>query len=130
MFSYPLNESSLVSQIDSTSVQWDAPGEGSYYVTVVAYNNALQPSLPVCSDGITVDLTPPVLMGVLIPGARVRPGLVVDNNRQFWLVERDRQRLAINGYSSWCSNGSALVDEAVLSTYPLRRSTDGYVFSN
>lgn len=124
LFSYPLNDSSLVSQIDGTSVQWNAPGEGSYYITVVAYNNALQPSLPVCSDGTTVDLTPPVLMGVSIPGARVRPGLVVDESRRFWLVERDRQRVAIDGYSGWCNNSSVLVEELGLSTYPIRRSTD------
>ena len=35
----------------------DSPGV--YHVTVVAYNAAMEPSKPVCSDGVTVDTTEP-----------------------------------------------------------------------
>ena len=38
---------------------WTAPGEGTYHVTVVAFNTALRHSAPVCSDGIIIDNTPP-----------------------------------------------------------------------
>lgn len=125
VFSYPLNESSPASQTDLTYIRWEAPGEGSYYITVVAYNNALQPSQPVCSDGITVDLTPPKFMGVSIPGAWVKPGLVVDSNGQFWIVESNRERVLISGQSGWCVNSSVRVED--LSAYPIKRFRDGYV---
>ena len=123
LFSYPLNDSSAVSQTDLTSVQWDAPGEGTYYVTVVAYNNALQPSKLVCSDGVIVDLTPPRFMGVAVPGAVVKPGLVVDGDGQFWLIGSDRERAKVDGYSAWCANSSTLLVD--LSAFPVRRSSDG-----
>ena len=32
---------------------------GKYYVTVVAFNAALEPSRPICSDGVTIDKTAP-----------------------------------------------------------------------
>ena len=125
IFSYPLNASSGVSQTRVTSATWEAPGEGTYYITVVAYNNALQPSSAVCSDGITVDLTPPTFMGVSIPGARVKPGLVVDSGGQFWLVERERERVMVDGYSGWCANSSTLMDDLELSAFPIKRFRDG-----
>ena len=123
MFSYPLNDSSVASQTGQTSVQWDSPGEGTYYVTVVAYNNALQPSKPLCSDGVTVDLTPPRFMGVAIPGGVVMPGLVVDSSGDFWLIGRDRERARVEGYSTWCATNSVLLED--LSAFPVRRNSDG-----
>lgn len=125
LFSYPLNESSPAAQTDLTSVQWEAPGEGTYYITVVAYNAALQPSRRVCSDGVMIDLTPPRFLGVAIPGARVKPGLVVDGSGQFWLIGRDRERTLVEGSSSWCLNSSVLIED--LSAFPVKRFTDGYV---
>ena len=122
-FSYPLNETSGVSQTHLTSASLEVAGEGIYYITVVAYNNALQPSQPVCSDGVTVDLTPPTFVGVSIPGARVKPGLVVDSGGQYWLVEEDRERVMIDGYSGWCANSSVLVED--LSAFPIKRFSDG-----
>ena len=55
-------------------VTWLAPGEGLYYVTIAAVNSALHHSTPVCSDGIIVDNTPPVMNDDLtIAGRRYRP---------------------------------------------------------
>ena len=125
VFSYPLNATSGVSQTRVTSASWEAPGEGTYFITVVAYNNALQPSSAVCSDGITVDMTPPTFMGVSIPGARVKPGLVADSGGQFWLVERERERARVSGYSGWCANSSTLMEDLKLSAFPIKRFRDG-----
>ena len=66
-FSYPLMEG-VVMETSGTQAMWQAPGPGTYYVTVVAYNHALQPSLPSCSDGITIDLSAPVINEVIIVG--------------------------------------------------------------
>ena len=68
-FSYPLTEGSVVMETTGTQASWTAPSPGTYYVTVVAYNNALHPSLPACSDGITIDQTAPIISEVVIPGA-------------------------------------------------------------
>ena len=39
---------------------------GSYHATVVAYNAAMEPSKPVCSDGVTVDTTNPMVSGIIM----------------------------------------------------------------
>ena len=49
---------------------WLAPGEGLYYITVAAVNTALRHSAPVCSDGITIDNTQPVINGDLTIAGR------------------------------------------------------------
>ena len=67
-FSYPLSEGDVVMETTESWATWTAPGPGTYHVTVVTYNHALQPSSPACSDGITVDLSPPVISEVIIPG--------------------------------------------------------------
>ena len=68
-FSYPLIDGTVVTETTETWATWTAPGSGTYYVTVVAYNHALQPSSPTCSDGITIDQVVPVISEVVIQGA-------------------------------------------------------------
>ena len=68
-FSYPLIGDSVAMETTNTWATWTAPSIGTYYVTVVAYNHALQPSLPACSDGITIDQSAPVISEVVIMGA-------------------------------------------------------------
>ncbi|XP_069134357.1 uncharacterized protein [Argopecten irradians] len=43
--------------------------EGQYFVTVVAYNNAMESSYPVCSDGIVLFKTPPLIINVTLKSA-------------------------------------------------------------
>ena len=61
---------------------------GTYYVTVVAYNGAMDPSMPVCSDGITIDQTPPLLSDVDIKATLIRDGMVKTTNGQLWFIDR------------------------------------------
>ena len=119
-FSHPLDTGSPVIKTLTTSASWEAPGEGTYYITVVAYNSALQPSDTVCSDGITVDISPPLFEGVVIPGCVVRPGLAQDGEGRVWFIERNRERWLVDGDIEQCLNRSTVVD---LSTYPIRLST-------
>ena len=51
---------------DDTFATIDVSETGTYYITVVAYNEALEPSTPVCSDGITIDTTPPQVQPIYI----------------------------------------------------------------
>lgn len=94
------------------------PEAGSYYVTVVAYNNVLRPSVPVCSDGVTVDTISPVFEGVFIPDAVVEPGLAQDTSGGVWLIASNRERWRVGGEDGQCVNRSAIVED--LSQYPVR----------
>ena len=75
-FTYPLPEGSVVVETTDTRATWTALGTGTYYVTVAAVNHALQPSHPVCSDGIRIDESPPVVSSIIIPAAVETPDLI------------------------------------------------------
>ena len=74
-FTYPLPEESIVMETTDTWASWMASSPGMYYVTVVAVNHALQPSLPACSDGITIDEEAPIISNIVIPAAIETPDL-------------------------------------------------------
>lgn len=50
----------------ATSASHVVNSPGTSRCIVVAYNGALEPSAPVCSDGVTVDVTPPEISAVSI----------------------------------------------------------------
>lgn len=91
-----------------------------YYLTVVAWNSALSPSEPVCSDGLTVDMLPPVFEGVVIPGGVVTPGLVQDRTGTVWLIGDDRRRDIVGEgeETSACINRATPLSD--ISEYPIR----------
>lgn len=49
------NHYTSIDETTLTSANFSLPEEGKYYVTVVAYNNAMEPSTPVCSDGVVLE---------------------------------------------------------------------------
>lgn len=76
--------------------------EGKYYVTVVAYNRAYDPSVPVCSDGVVVDTMLPNIKEVVIEGARIQGGLVTDGN-EVWVVGNNRYRRHVANPPAYCT---------------------------
>ena len=117
-FTFPLMPDSAVTETRDTFATWDAPAPGTYYATVVAYNNALRPSVPVCSDGITTDTAPPSFEGVVIPGAVVAPGLVLGPEGEVWLIDSNRERLLAEEPSEMCTDQATPLSD--LSQYPIR----------
>ncbi|XP_066275498.1 uncharacterized protein [Branchiostoma lanceolatum] len=111
----PAGSNSLSTNTTSTYVTWEAPHPGTYYCTVVAFNRALEPSDPVCSDGVTVDTTPPVLTEVVVESAHFKPGLLRDGDGNVWLVDRKGYRQP----APECRNVSRQVDDIDL--WPLFR---------
>ncbi len=112
-FSHPLTSGAEAIQTTVTVGKWTATEEETYFVTVVAYNQALQPTNPVCSDGVTIDTVAPMIRGVVIPSAVVLPGLT-RNNEGVWFVRSDRARV----YVGVCPNVTIpLMD---LSSYPIQ----------
>lgn len=77
--------------------------EGTYYICVVAYNRALEPSEPVCSDGVTVTTVVPSVQEVDIEGATVIGGLVTDENKSnVWIVTKNKYRRLIRNVTADC----------------------------
>ncbi|CAH1259452.1 Hypp2286 [Branchiostoma lanceolatum] len=103
----------------STYTTWEIPHPGTYYCTVVAFNRALEPSDPVCSDGVTVDTTPPVLTEVVVDSAHFKPGLLRDGDGNVWLVDRNGYRQPDPG----CGNVSRQEDD--IEIWPLLRMPNG-----
>ena len=62
-----------VTETVSSEAVWLAPNPGTYFATVVAYNSALRPSAAVCSNGITIDSSPPVFTRVSLPAMTPHP---------------------------------------------------------
>ena len=86
---------------------------GLYYVSVVAYNGALEPSEVACSDGITYDTTPPVLLNVSITHARSGQTVGCTQPSQAWLVHTNLTRVAMSNVTECqavCSSGSSVRD--------------------
>ncbi|XP_071954211.1 uncharacterized protein [Antedon mediterranea] len=100
---------------------WTASSPGKYYCTVVAFNNAVDPSNPVCSDGVTVDSSPPTLRDVIVENLYIRPGLVTinDDNSTVWFISPDLKRSLVESPSEECSSSSRKIDEATLSMIPV-----------
>ncbi|XP_078696304.1 uncharacterized protein LOC144924691 isoform X1 [Branchiostoma floridae x Branchiostoma belcheri] len=116
-----VRNNSFVLNTTSTYVTWEAPHPGTYYSTVVAFNRALEPSEPVCSDGVTVDSTPPLLREVVVDSAHFKPGLLRDGEGNVWMVDRDGYRQPAPA----CGNVTRKIDDIEL--WPLLRLPNGTV---
>lgn len=96
-FTLQLNETYSVGAVHEVS------SEGTYYACVVAYNRALEPSKPVCSDGVTVTTAIPKVKEVAISGAFVKGGLVTDAFKSsVWVLEDTRVRKLIDNPTKNC----------------------------
>ncbi len=97
MFSHMYSKEVKRTVLATEAVQWTAPGRGQYYLSVVAYNRALEPSKVACSDGVTIDVSGPEVMSIDIKNVRVHPGLVRDlATGEVWFVDNDRKRCKVD----------------------------------
>ncbi|XP_033124572.1 uncharacterized protein LOC117122905, partial [Anneissia japonica] len=119
---YNVNVTTL--KTTSTFSTWTAPSTGKYYCTVIAFNNAVDPSNPVCSDGVTIDNSSPTIYDVFVENLYIRPGLVrnVDNST-VWYINQDLKKSVVQNPSDTCISLSRALDEENLSLIPA-------VFSN
>lgn len=62
---------------------------GKYFITVVAFNNAMDPSMAVCSDGVTYSITSPEISHVSVNNLHVLAGLVKDVDGNLLYVDRN-----------------------------------------
>ncbi|XP_061177042.1 uncharacterized protein LOC133185758 [Saccostrea echinata] len=98
--------------------------EGTYYVCVVAFNRALEPSKPVCSDGVTVTTAVPAVSEVDITNAHVRESLVTDVGKTtYWLVSRNRHRSLIANPTKDCVSKAVPLSDVDI--YPIKYHKNG-----
>ena len=77
--------------------------DGTYFVTVVAYNRALDPSVPVCSDGVTIDSSVQGVKEVVIKDSLITGGLVTDTTQtNYYILGSDRVRRLIPNTTAAC----------------------------
>ena len=86
----------------STHASWTSPSPGLYYVTIIAYNRALEPSDPVCSDGVMIDTSPPELSKISIGNARMWPGVARDDEGRVWFIDDQRRKAELVNVSNEC----------------------------
>ncbi|KAI8485722.1 hypothetical protein Bbelb_365560, partial [Branchiostoma belcheri] len=94
-----------------THASYTAPVPGTYYCTVVAYNRALDPSVPVCSDGVVYDNTKPTLTNIAIENIHVNPGAVKDSSGDVWMVDDMLRKTAVENPSSTCRSVARQVED-------------------
>ncbi|KAL5006990.1 hypothetical protein ScPMuIL_015796 [Solemya velum] len=113
-----------VTQTYSTHATYQADSEGTYYVTVVAYNRAMDGSDPVCSDGVTVDRSPPEVKEIIIENIRMGEGLVKGpDNTNVWFFQKEGSLVLVQNSSEECRNKSTLLNN--LSLYPVKLDSNG-----
>ena len=67
---------------------------GTRYVSVIALNNAMDPSDAVCSDGITRDISPPEISDIRIAHASWSDSIYCHNNDS-WLLRSDLMKVKL-----------------------------------
>jgi len=90
-------------QTYGTYISYQAPGPGTYHVTVVAFNHALDSSQAVCSDGITIDSSPVGMSEIVVTSAIVQPGLMKDMiSNDVYFLHRNREVQQLYDVSQQC----------------------------
>ena len=88
-------EEHLVVDHPETSARLQANFTGKMFTTMVAMNNAMDPSYPVCSDGITRDVTAPRLEDVTVRNGRWSESLLCWDSRA-WILTEDMSKVLLN----------------------------------
>jgi hypothetical protein len=69
---------------------------------VVAFNEALERSEPICSDGVRIDTTPPYIKEIAIDNLKMKQGLIKDSAGGVWVVRTDGHIFPIENPTSGC----------------------------
>ena len=97
---------------------------GKQYVTVVALNNAMDPSKAVCSDGISRDTSAPQLRNITIVNAKWSESLYCNENAT-WLLRSDLVKVQLRNTPACKRACKQSIDIPLLNSIPsLRISSD------
>ncbi|KAK3589130.1 hypothetical protein CHS0354_017096 [Potamilus streckersoni] len=62
--------------------------QGHYFSSIIAYNNAMRPSVAVCSDGFTIDSSPPLISNMVVKYAKCNE-LIACEKDMVYLIRED-----------------------------------------
>ncbi|XP_033751510.1 LOW QUALITY PROTEIN: uncharacterized protein LOC117335547 [Pecten maximus] len=111
---------SKVIETTDTDIAYVAEGNGVYFVTVVAFNHALEPSSPVCSDGVTIDSGVTSVHEISVDTAMVRGGLVTDSGAtDVWILDTDRSLRKLSATTVACRAKATVLSD--LDLFPRTR---------
>ena len=85
---------SMIKQTDETSAKFTLDEDGSYRSSVLAYNNAMEPSNVACSDGFVRDSTKPTITNLVIKQSKTSEVLACDSQGP-WLIRSDLKRIPL-----------------------------------
>ena len=85
------------------SAEFTAQKPGKYFLTVMAYNHALDHSKPVCSDGVTIDDLPAIVSEVVMHDAVTANGLIKSVlNDTVYVLNRNRELEKVANPTKYC----------------------------
>ena len=70
--------------------------EGKTFFTLFAYNNAMSQSKSVCSDGVTLDRSPPKIANVTLQDAKVADSIACLNGEPYMINEYAQKVILVN----------------------------------
>ena len=73
-------------ETDHEHTSFEVPGPGRYFLSVIAFNNALDPSEAACSSGIIVDHSAPKLKHIHLPAAHTQSSIACSHNNSIWHI--------------------------------------------
>ena len=104
------NDTFTVLNTSTASTSFVLDRDGLFIVSVIGYNNAMEPSEVACSDGVTRDSTPPIINNVTIRGSKTLPNVVCSNGTP-WYVSKDAMKYNV---SDRCGDICSKVDNITI----------------
>ena len=106
-----------------TSALFVAPAPGSYVITAIAFNGAWEPSVPVCSDGVTYDPTPAELDEISVGDLGATPGLIQvpwedDEGSDVWLIYANLTSAKVEGPDGACQDAATALTIVPTALFP------------
>ena len=105
------------------ALEMNATFTGTRFVSVIALNNAMEPSDVVCSDGISRDISPPEIHNITLSHAKWSYSIYCHDNTT-WLLRSDlvKVKLLDSEVRECGSNSRSRLLEAI----PTQKDIDGY----
>ncbi|XP_021360606.1 uncharacterized protein LOC110455039 isoform X2 [Mizuhopecten yessoensis] len=101
------SNNTIIKETTLTSNRLFLQEEGKFFVTVVAYNNAMEPSQPVCSDGIVLDRSAPEVVNLTMQSACIKEAIHCSDGSA-WFISANLTKFEMGDAdcSSQCMNTS------------------------
>ncbi|KAL3857349.1 hypothetical protein ACJMK2_012025 [Sinanodonta woodiana] len=77
-----VNDSKIIQikNVVGNDAHFSIMGQGHYFSSIIAYNNAMRPSAVVCSDGFTIDSSPPLISNMVVKNAKCNELIACDKD--------------------------------------------------